>query len=115
LTDAWSRRPRAVAAFAAALALVALLSGRILLDLLFWAPPPPDVVAPWMTMRLIARANGLDPRDIDIEAGLPLPEATGSPRTLAEHARARGVPVAQVIAEVEAAIARLKARDPAAP
>lgn len=55
-----------------------------------------------------AKAGGLSPRKIDATAGLP-PPVHGHPLTLAAIARQRGVPVEDVIREVEAAIATLKA------
>ena len=48
-------------------------------------------------------------REIDRIAGLPLPQ--GHPLTLQEIARERGVPVAEIIAGVEAAVAKLQARN----
>ena len=62
-----------------------------------------------MTVGYVARSWGLEPRALDAEAGMPVPEVKGHPQTLEEIARDRGVPVAEVIAEVEAAVARLKA------
>jgi hypothetical protein len=55
----------------------------------------------------IGRSWGLDPREIDALAGLPLHER-GHPLTLAEIAEMRGVAVEDLIAEVEAAIATLR-------
>jgi hypothetical protein len=64
-----------------------------------------------MTVGYVGRSWGLDPRELDAVAGLPLPEERGHPLTLAEIARNRGVPVAEVIADVEAAIATMRAAE----
>jgi hypothetical protein len=53
----------------------------------------------------------LEPRALDAEAGTPIPQVKGHPQTLDEIARDRGVPVAEVIAEVEEAVVRLKASE----
>ena len=63
-----------------------------------------------MTVGYIGRSWDLSPREIDRIAGLPPPEH-GHPFTLAEIARQRGVSVEQVIAEVETALAELRARE----
>ena len=65
-----------------------------------------------MTVGYIGKSWHLDPRQIDALAGLPAPVA-GHPKPLVEIARDRGVPVATVIQEVEAAIAALKQAAPA--
>jgi hypothetical protein len=56
-----------------------------------------------MTVSYVGRSWGLVPREIDRLAGLPLPQ--GHPLTLAEIASGRGVPVAEIIGEVEEAVA----------
>lgn len=61
-----------------------------------------------MTVSYIGRSWDLNPRIIDEAAGLPLPE-DGHPFTLAEITRTRGVSIETVIAEVEAALATLRA------
>jgi hypothetical protein len=63
-----------------------------------------------MTVGCIGRSWNLSPRAIDAVAGLP-PPVEGRPFTLAEIARDRGVPVEAAIAEVEAALAELRAGD----
>jgi hypothetical protein len=63
-----------------------------------------------MTVGYVGRSWDLNPREIDRLAGLPVPEK-GRPLTLAEIAADRGVPVEEIIARVEAAIAELGARE----
>ena len=104
------RHPWLTLAFAAALGLTLFFATRFVLHALYWADADHrnQPVAAWMTAGYIGRSWGLDPREIDAEAGLPAPD--GHPLTLSEIAEERGVPVAEVIAAVEAAIPRLKAR-----
>ena len=62
-------------------------------------------------MGYIALSWDLDAREIDRLAGLPLPETKGRPQPLSEIAADRGVPVADIIDAVEAAIDTLRAQD----
>ncbi len=105
------RHPVLTAAFALALLLTLFFAGQFIARAVYWSDPAHrnQQVQPWMTVGYIGRSWQLDPREIDAEAGLPLPQ--GHPLTLDEIARQRGVPVAEVIAEVQAALLRLKARD----
>lgn len=59
-----------------------------------------------MTVGYVGHSWGIDPRQIDLIAGLPLPD--GHPLTLSEIAARDGAPVSEVIARVEAAVAQLK-------
>jgi hypothetical protein len=104
------RHPKLFAAFVLALVLALFFAGRIVVRAVYWSQHREEAVAPWMTVGYVGRSWRLDPRAIDAEAGLPLPE--GRPLTLEQIAASRGVPVAQVIAEVEAAIATLRAASP---
>ena len=71
-----------------------------------------EPIRPWMTVGYIARGAGLDPREIDRRAGLPLPDP--DPWTLREIAKDRGVPVREIIDLVERTIAEMQAT-PASP
>lgn len=110
----WHRHPYLVAAFVVAVALSALFAGRIIWGMVYWAQNREVQVQPWMTVRYVARSWRLDPRAIDSITGLPGPE-DGRPQTLEQIAAARGVPVTQIVAEVEAAIALLHAARPEKP
>ncbi len=103
------RHPWLALAFVVALGLTLFFATRFVIHAVYWADPAHrrQPVAAWMTAGYVGRSWGLDPRAIDAEAGLPPPD--GQPLTLEEIAAARGVPVAEVIAAVEAAILRLKA------
>lgn len=102
------KHPFLVAAFVLAVALSIFLAGRIVLRAVYWAQHAELAVEGWMTPGYVARSWGLEPRALAAAAGLPLPER-GAAQTLAQIARDRGVPVAEVIAEAEAAIAILRA------
>lgn len=111
LRQAWRERPRLTAAFVLACVATLFFAGRFAYHTVYWASHQDEPVRPWMTVGYVARSWDLDGRAIDALAGLPLPEVKGRPQTLQEIARDRGVPVAQVIAEVEAAVATLRAQD----
>lgn len=106
----WRQHPRLVLAFALALTLTLLFAGRITVSAIYWSANRYQQVQPWMTVGYIGKSWGLDPREIDLVAGLPPPQ--GQPLTLVEIARQRGVPVSEVIAEVEAALAALSDAEP---
>lgn len=112
----WRQRPGLVTAFVLACALTLFFAGRFAYSAYYWSDPAHrnQAVEPWMTVGYIARSWGLDGHEIDALAGLPLPQLKGHPQPLSEIAKDRGVPVQQVIAEVEKAIAtlRLEATEP---
>lgn len=87
--------------------LALFFGGRFAVRAIYWETHREEPVAGWMTVGYVGRSWGFDPREIDRVAGLPLPE--GRPFTLDEIARDRGVPVAEVIAQVEAALEQLRA------
>lgn len=101
------RHPVLAAAFlAASLAALAFLVW-FLIGASRWERPVAEPIRPWMTVGYVAQSRGLDPREIDRLAGLPLP-VNGRPFTLAEIARNRGVPVEEVIADVQEAVRSLR-------
>ncbi len=106
----WKSHPRMLLGFVLAAALALFFTGRILFGLLYWAEHRDEAVQPWMTVGYVGRSWGLDPREIDARAGLPLPE--GHALTLDEIARQRGVPVAEIVALVEATVAAMEAEKP---
>lgn len=111
MTPLIRRHPFFSAAFALALGLTLFFAGQFAVRAVYWMNPAHhnQQVEGWMTVGYIGRSWGLDPRAIDAEAGLPLPE--GHPLTLQQIADARGVPVEEIIADVQAAILRLSASD----
>lgn len=111
----WRQRPWLVSLFVLATVLTLFFGARLLVQAIYWSDPAHQnqQVQGWMTVGYIGRSWHLDARELDAAAGLPAPQIKGHPQPLSEIAADRGVPVAQVIAEVEAAIVALKAAEPA--
>ncbi len=109
LLDLWRLRPVLTTAFVLACVATLFFAGSFAYRTAYWALHEEEPIQPWMTVGYIARSWDLNGREIDAVAGLPLPEVKGRPQPLSEIASDRGVPVADVIAEVEAAIASLRA------
>jgi hypothetical protein len=108
--------PYAATGFVLATAVTLFFVVRILVSAIYWANPAHhnETVKPWMTVGYIGTSWHLEPAEIDALAGLPGPkDGTGKshhgPWTLQQIADARGVPVADVINEVNAALAKLQA------
>lgn len=104
----WRRHRAALVVFALAAAAVLFFAGRMAVSALYWANHRDEPAQPWMTVGYVAHSWGLDAREIDARAGLPPPEQ-GHPFTLQEIAAMQGVPVAEVVAKVEATVAALRA------
>jgi hypothetical protein len=101
------RHPWLTSALMLAVLLTLFFAGRFAVGAVYWAQHRQDPISGWMTVGYIGRSWQLDPREIDAVAGFPLPQ--GHPLTLEEIARQRGVPVAEIIAQAEAAVAKLQA------
>lgn len=108
---AWRARPWLTSAFVLACAVTLFFAGRLVFFTAYWATHREMPVQGWMTVGYVARSWGLDPRELDAAAGLPVPEVKGRPQPLSEIARDRGVPLSELVAEVEAAVAELRARE----
>ena len=108
MRSAFRRHPVLVSAFVLFTLLALFFAGRFATRAIYWSTHQNQPVAAWMTVGYIAHSWNLDPRDLEVAAGLPPPVA-GRPLTLGEIASERGVPVSQIIAAVEAAITRLQA------
>jgi hypothetical protein len=104
----FKRHPLLAGGFALASLLVLFFAGHFVYNVIYWSAHQNETVKPWMTVGYVGRSWDLNPRLIDETAGLPLPVA-GQPFTMQEVAAQRGVPVSEVIAKVEAAVAKLKA------
>ncbi len=107
----WRAHPYLTSAFLGASAVTLFFAVRLIASIIYWANPAHQnvQVQPWMTVGYIGRSWGLNPREIDAMAGLPLPEGRG-PRTLAQTAQERGVPVEELIRKVEETIKVLEAK-----
>ncbi len=107
----WRARPRLTAAFLLACAVTLFFTASFAFRAVYWTTHQDMPVRGWMTVGYIARSWDLDGRELDALAGLPLPAEKGHPQTLREIAADWGVPVAEIVAEVEAAIVTLRAGD----
>lgn len=108
----WRSHPYALSGFVLAAAVTLFFLVRLGVQAVYWSDPAHHNMTPqpWMTVGYIGKSWGLDPAEIDARAGLPSPgPGKGGPLTLAEVARQRGVPVEQVLTEVEAVILTMKA------
>lgn len=105
------RHPWLVSALALATVLSLFFAVRFTIGVVYWSAHHKEPVQAWMTVRYVGKSWGLNPRMINTTAGLPEP-VRSHPLTLAEVAKQRGVPVEDVILEVEAAIATLQAGRP---
>lgn len=111
---AWTKRAFQAAPIASTVLAVALVASLVFggRAVVFWIDRPPmaernQPVAAWMTPRYVARSWGLPPDLVldAIEAPRPRPEG---PVSLRRIATLRGVPVEEVIADLEAAIAEFR-------
>jgi hypothetical protein len=100
------RHPYLSGAFAFAAILALFFAVRLLTGAIYWARHQSETVQPWMTVGYVGHSWELDPREIGLVAGLSPPE--GHPLTLSQIADRERVPVSEVVARVEAAVARLK-------
>ena len=107
----WRVRPVLTTAFLLSCVVTAFFAVRFTVQTVYWANHRDEEVRPWMTVGYVARSWGLDGREIDALAGLPLPEEKGRPQPLSEIAADRGVPVEEVIEKVKAAVDELRARE----
>ena len=110
--------PLLTAAFALALCATLWFGGRATLSALYWADPAhrDQQIEGWMTPGYVGRSWGVPPEVTAAALGLTLPREGGRrPPPLEVIARDRGVPLAQLIAELETAIAAYRAASEARP
>lgn len=103
LRHLWQHHRVAFVLFCAASLVAAFFLVRLALFSLYWADPAHRNVTPqpWMTPGYLAYSWHVDPRVM----GAALQIQPGARPTLQEIAEARGVPVAQLLEEVEALLA----------
>jgi hypothetical protein len=109
----WRSRPYLTSAFLLACAFTLFFIARFAFQAVYWSTHQDQPIRPWMTVGYIARSWDLDPRQLDTIANLPLPHVMGHPQPLSEIAKDRGVPVEDIIAEVERGIATIRLQKPA--
>jgi hypothetical protein len=108
-----TRRPVLTAAFVLAVAVTVFFAVRLVLFTLFWADPThrEQPIEGWMSPGYVAHSWDL-PRE-KVAGSLDLePRTDGRRLTLDEIAEERGVPVADLIATLEAMIAAHRADRP---
>lgn len=105
---AFRRHPYLIIAFLLAATLTLFFAISALIDAVYWSSRERESIAGWMTVGYVAHSWDLHGPDIDALAGLPLP--IDRPLTLNEIAADRDVPVAEIVAQVEAAVAVLVAK-----
>ncbi len=105
-------RPYLTSAFLLACGVTVFFAVSFVYHAVYWSMHREVDVRPWMTVGYIARSWGLDPRELDRRAGLPVPLVKGHPQPLQEIATERGVPVEDIIAEVERVIGEMRSAAP---
>lgn len=100
------RSPLLIAVFVISVVVALGLAFGILRDLRQGARDPREI-RPWMTVGYVARGAGLDPREIDRRAGLPLPDP--DPWTIRRIAEDRGVPPGEIIALIQRTVDEMQA------
>ena len=111
----WRHNRLLLLAFAAALCVTLLFALRAALFALYWNDPAhrDQPIEGWMTPRYVAHSWDV-PRAVMVEVlGTDGPPRDGKPQPLRMMADERGVPLDQVIAEIETAIAAFRAAGPA--
>lgn len=100
--------PYVVSGFFLATAVALFFLVRIVWSAVYWSSHHYETVKPWMTIGYIARSWDLNPHELNALAHLPGQGQYGHSPPLSEIAGDSGTPVAEVIKQVETAIATLK-------
>jgi hypothetical protein len=108
IRDLWMRHRWLLLGFCAAAAVALLFATRAALFMSDWPDQADEDIEGWMTPRYVAMSWDVPP---DVIAGALALARDGSGRrvTLDELAKSRGVPVATLAAELEAAIVAYRA------
>ena len=110
MTRNWPRRRWLIIAFALAAFVTLALGARLVIRAAYWSTHQDVAIEGWMTVGYVARSRGLEPADL-IEA-LGGSYTLGDRRALTAMAEARGVPLDQLIAEIEAGLAKARESAP---
>ena len=96
----WAQHRTVLLMFLAGTLVTLFFLVRLTVFTLYWSDPAHRDRSPeaWMTPGYVAHSWGLDPQELGARLGV----APGTRPTLDDIARARGVPVAQVIADLTA-------------
>lgn len=103
----WRRHPVLLSAFALALAVTLFFALRLAMQAAYWADHRDEAVQPWMTPGYVAHSWQVPPEELFARMGIA--PGAGRPRSLLEIAAAEGIPVAELVARTEAAVAAIRA------
>lgn len=101
--------PLATALLGLSLVLLLLFSARFVLHLRDPRPPADTAIAGWMTPGYVAHSWRVPPEVL--AAALEIERKPGKRRTLDQIAAERGVPVEQLIRDIDAAIASFRLQE----
>jgi len=109
----WHAAPIATAILGVALLVGGFFAVRLVVFWLYWGDPNHrnQAIEAWMTPRYVAHSWDV-PREVLFEA-LDQPAMPGRPRSLQDLAQERGVPVARLAEDLQAAIDAYRERRPA--
>ncbi|MFC2969058.1 hypothetical protein [Acidimangrovimonas pyrenivorans] len=109
LARLWRHHRLSLVAFVLAAGLTLFFAIRMAVFSVYWSDPAHHNQVPqgWMTPRYVARSWQVPPETVTAVTG-PL-QAKGHPMTLEQIADAQGVPLTDLIARIEAALAAEKA------
>ena len=102
-----------LAAFVAAVLGSAVFATRFVAQTIYWSTHREEPIEGWMPLRYVAHSHGVEP-SVLFDA-LDLPPDRWDRRPIGDIAEAQGVPVAEVTAKLEAAIADARRADGAQP
>jgi hypothetical protein len=107
----WRHHPYLVASFVLATVLTLFFAGRLVRQTLYWSDPAhhQEQLQGWMTLGYVAKSWHLPAAEIATALGI---DPSQRPQPLSEIAKARGIPEAQLIGAVQAAIADFAAKAP---
>jgi hypothetical protein len=108
----WQRQPVALSAFIIAAAFALFFAVRALSGAIYWASHRNEPVKGWMTPMYVDHSWGLPRATVGLALGLKRPEPGQKPQNLRDLALARGITEAEMIALVEAAVAKAQAEKP---
>ncbi|MDF0602938.1 hypothetical protein P1J78_19520 [Psychromarinibacter sp. C21-152] len=105
----WRRHPVLGTLFPLALALTLFFTVQGALHAVYWADPAhrDQTIAGWMTPRYVAHSWAV-PREVMARAVGEVPRLRGGQPTLERIAEMQGVPLAELIARIEAEIAAFR-------
>jgi len=102
-----------LAAFALAMLGSAVFATRFVAQTIYWSAHREEPIESWMPLRYVAHSHGVEP-SLLFEA-LDLPPDRWDRRPIGDIAEAEGVPLSEVKAKLEAAIADARRADAVSP